>query len=81
MGYEVKDKIAIVTGSARGFGKEFAIRLLNHGAKVCISDVDETGGGETSKDLGERYGCQNVTFFRYIYLFNTIILRYICYSR
>jgi len=64
MGYEVKDKIAIVTGSARGFGKEFAIRLLKNGAKVCISDVDETGGEETKKELSERYGSQNVTFSR-----------------
>ena len=64
MGYEVKNKISIVTGSARGFGKEFAIRLLDKGAKVCISDVDDKAGEETREELKERYGSSNVTFFR-----------------
>ena len=64
MGYEVKNKIAIVTGAARGFGKEFAIRLLDKGAKVCISDVNSTAGEETTKELQTRYGSQNVTFYR-----------------
>ena len=64
MGYDVRNKIAIVTGSARGFGKEFAIRLLNKGAKVCISDVNEAAGDEATKELGARYGSENVTFYR-----------------
>ena len=64
MGYGVKGKIAIVTGSARGFGKEFAIRLLNNGSKVCISDVNEAAGEITTKELQERYGAENVTFCR-----------------
>ena len=64
MGYDVKDKIALVTGSARGFGKEFAIRLLNKGAKVCISDVNTPAGEETTKELQTQYGSENVTFCR-----------------
>lgn len=64
MGYDVNKKIAIITGSARGFGKEFAIRLLSKGAKVCISDVDETAGEATKNELSERYGSENVTFFK-----------------
>ena len=64
MGYDVNKKIAIITGSARGFGKEFAIRLLQKGAKVCISDVDEKAGEETKTELGERYGGDHVTFFK-----------------
>ena len=64
MGYDVKHKIAIVTGSARGFGKEFAIRLLGKGAKVCVSDVNETAGEETTKELQKQFGSENVTFYR-----------------
>ena len=64
MGYNVKDKIAIVTGSAKGFGKEFAIRLLNKGARVCISDVNEAAAEETTKELESQYGANNVTFHR-----------------
>jgi len=64
MGYDVKNQIAIVTGSARGFGKEFAVRLLERGAKVCISDVDENEGEQTKKEFNERYGAEKVTFLK-----------------
>ena len=44
MGFPVKDKVCLVTGSGRGLGKEIAARLLENGAKVCISDINsETG--------------------------------------
>ena len=64
MGYDVQNKIAIVTGSARGFGKEFAVRLLDRGAKVCISDVDEKAGEQTKNELNERYGSEKITFLK-----------------
>ena len=64
MVFEVKDKVCIVTGSARGIGEEIAQRLLNQGAKVCISDINEALCQETSKRFQERYGIENVTFFR-----------------
>ena len=64
MGYNVQNQIAIVTGSARGFGKEFAIRLLERGAKVCISDVNEKEGVQTENELNERYGSEKVTFLK-----------------
>lgn len=51
----VKDRVALITGSARGLGKAFAKTLASEGAKVVISDVDETLGMETAhelKDLG-----------------------------
>ena len=64
MGYNVEKRVAIVTGSAKGFGKEFAIRLLKKGAKVCICDVNEEEGKHTTKELQDKYGSQNVTFHR-----------------
>ena len=62
MGYDIKNKICIVTGSARGMGKEFAERLLKKGSKVCISDLNEVLGDQTTKDLGSKYGTENVIF-------------------
>ena len=56
--------MGIVTGSARGFGKEFAIRLLRRGAKVTISDVDESAGQESLKELQKTFGEQNVHFVK-----------------
>lgn len=37
----LKDKVAIVTGAAKGLGKEMAILFANEGAKVIALDVNE----------------------------------------
>ena len=66
MPYIVKDKIAIITGSAQGIGKEFAKRLLNNGAKVCLSDTNTQIGNETLEELIDIHGKSAVTFKRYI---------------
>ena len=70
MPYIVKDKIAILTGSAQGIGKEFAKRLLNNGARVCLSDTNTQIGNETLEELIGIHGKSAVTFKRYR-LFNT----------
>src|SRR5437764_14196283 len=36
----LEDKVAIVTGSARGIGRATAELLAEHGAKVLINDLD-----------------------------------------
>ena len=35
-----KDKVAVVTGAASGIGKELAIQLSAHGARVALADVN-----------------------------------------
>ena len=62
MPFQVKGEIAIITGSAQGFGKEFAKRLLRQQAKVCLSDVNVEEGEKTLAELKKRYGKSNVTF-------------------
>ena len=64
MGFIVKDKICIVTGSAQGIGKEIARRLLDQGAKVCISDVNDNLCEETAHGYQNEYGKERVTSFR-----------------
>ncbi|MDP3244712.1 MAG: SDR family NAD(P)-dependent oxidoreductase [bacterium] len=39
--FDLKDKIALVTGARRGMGKSHAIALASQGAKVVITDIDE----------------------------------------
>ena len=40
----VQGKLVIITGSGMGLGKAFASKLLEAGALVCISDIDEAIG-------------------------------------
>ncbi len=37
----VKDKVAVVTGGAKGIGMEIALKLANEGAKVIVADMTE----------------------------------------
>jgi 3-oxoacyl-[acyl-carrier protein] reductase len=37
---ELKNKVTIITGAARGIGKAIAIEFAKEGAKVVVSDVD-----------------------------------------
>lgn len=47
----LKDKVAIVTGSARGLGAATARRLAQEGAKVVITDIMAERAQETAADL------------------------------
>lgn len=44
---KLSDLKIIVTGSASGMGRHFAVRLVEAGAQVAIGDVNEAGLGET----------------------------------
>lgn len=37
----VQDKVAVVTGAARGLGEAIALRLAEEGARLMIGDIDE----------------------------------------
>lgn len=40
MDFHLEDKVAIVTGAARGIGRSIALTLCQEGAKVVIDDID-----------------------------------------
>ena len=40
----LKDQVAVITGAAAGIGKACAQRFAKEGAKVVLSDIDETRG-------------------------------------
>lgn len=48
----LENKVAIVTGGARGIGNAIARRYLQEGARVVIADVDEDAGSAAVEDLG-----------------------------
>ena len=45
------DKVAIVTGSARGIGRATAELLSEHGAKVVINDLDGDVAQQTASEI------------------------------
>src|ERR1044072_1729960 len=48
---QMDGKVAIVTGSGRGIGKEIALRLVRDGARVVINDIDEAPAKETIAEI------------------------------
>ncbi len=47
----LKDKVAVITGSARGIGKAIATRYAQAGAKVVISDINQEACEATAKEI------------------------------
>ncbi|MBN2858193.1 MAG: 3-oxoacyl-[acyl-carrier-protein] reductase [Candidatus Delongbacteria bacterium] len=56
----LKDKIAIITGSARGIGKAIAEEYAAHGAKVVISDILQELADGTAKEIKDKYKVETI---------------------
>lgn len=48
-----KQKVAIVTGAARGIGYSIALRLAHEGFKVAIADIDDTTASSAAQQICE----------------------------
>jgi len=54
MDNKLSGKVALITGSGQGIGKEIALTLADAGADICISDVNIDLANETSKLIKEK---------------------------
>jgi 3-oxoacyl-[acyl-carrier protein] reductase len=52
----LKDKVAIITGSGRGIGRETALMFAKEGARVVVSDIDPEPAEETVADIKKAGG-------------------------
>ncbi|MCL6526133.1 MAG: bifunctional rhamnulose-1-phosphate aldolase/short-chain dehydrogenase [Thermaceae bacterium] len=57
-------KIALITGGAGGIGKATAVRFLEEGACVVLTDIDPARLEEVQGELAERYGPDQVRTLR-----------------
>ena len=48
----LKDKVAIVTGAASGFGREIGRSYAREGAKVALLDINEEGAKALADEIG-----------------------------
>ena len=48
---ELKDKVVIVTGSARGIGQAIAERFATEGSSVVLADLDHDGIENVAKNI------------------------------
>ena len=48
---QLKDKVAYITGSASGIGKEIAIVFAREGAKIIIADLNKAAADATAAEL------------------------------
>jgi 3-hydroxybutyrate dehydrogenase len=47
----LQDKVAIITGAARGIGKEIALLFAREGAKIAIADLDLNAAEATAREI------------------------------
>ncbi|MDM0119955.1 3-hydroxybutyrate dehydrogenase [Variovorax arabinosiphilus] len=48
---QLKDKVAFITGSASGIGKEIALLFAQEGAKIVIADLNKAAADATASEL------------------------------
>ena len=49
--YELKGKVAVVTGSGQGLGKWIALGLAEAGADIVVAELVAKNGEETSEEI------------------------------
>ena len=48
---KLQDKVALVSGSGRGIGREIALKLASEGARVVVNDLDEAPANEVVQSI------------------------------
>ena len=52
--FDLKNRVAVVTGGAQGFGLAITERFIESGAKVIIWDIDENDAKKALKKVNSK---------------------------
>ncbi len=55
-----KDRVAVITGSARGIGRAIAEALAEQGCNIVISDVNQEGSQKTADEIAAKYNVKTI---------------------
>jgi NADP-dependent 3-hydroxy acid dehydrogenase YdfG len=50
---QLSGKVVALTGASSGIGRALAVRLVEHGARLALADVDQQGLAETARTTGQ----------------------------
>ena len=79
----LKNKIAIITGSASGFGKGIAKKFTEEGANLILVDVNTKLLKEVSKNLSQDYFVADVSKdsnFKSLFFIGVVVVPYLRYK-
>ena len=72
--FDLKNRTAVITGGAQGFGFDIAKKFLNSGANVIIWDIDENELQNTLKKINSSKLSYNVVDVSNFEKINEIVL-------
>ena len=58
--FEMKDKIAVITGSTSGLGWDMAVALAEYGCKIVLTSRDASKAKEAAEKLAEQTGAETL---------------------
>ncbi|KAI9352006.1 hypothetical protein BDR26DRAFT_320243 [Obelidium mucronatum] len=60
--FDVKNKVAVITGGSAGFGEQLAYRLTGKGARVVILDINKENGNRVVEEINVKHGPGTAAF-------------------
>lgn len=60
MNLGLQDKVAVITGGARGLGRAIAERLAGEGVKLALTDINEELVRTTAEEIAKKYGVETM---------------------
>lgn len=56
----LKDKVALITGSARGLGRAIAEKLAGEKVKIAITDINDALATTTAEKISQKFGVETI---------------------